>query len=352
MSDLEATSTKPDTTVPRPRPTLREVARLAEVSIKTVSRVINGETTVDPELAERVHRAARALDYRPNLTARNLRSSDGRTRTIGVLLENVANPFSSTIHRAIEDTAGARGFAVFAGSLDEDPVRERTLALALVSRQVDGLIVMPSGDDQSYLAGEQAAGLKLVFVDRSPRGLLADAVVSDNVAGATEGVRHLIAHGHRRIAFLGDKRTIQTATQRFDGYVAALREAGVAVDEQLVRWDLHDEHSAQQAVQELVEQQRPSALFASQNLVTAGAIRGLRALELQHRIALVGLDDFMLADLLEPAITVVSQDPRRIGALACELLFARIDGDESRPHTRPVEMTLRVRGSGEIRPSR
>lgn len=336
---------------PRPRPTMREVARLADVSIKTVSRVINGETRVDPALTERVQRAARALDYRPNLTARNLRSSDGRTRTIGVLLENVANPFSSTIHRAIEDAAAARGFAVFAGSLDEDPVRERTLALALVSRQVDGLIVMPSGDDQSYLSGEQQAGLKLVFVDRSPRGLLADAVVSDNLTGAIEGVRHLVSGGHERIAFLGDRRTIQTATRRFEGYATALREAGLSLDEQLVRWDLHDEQSAQQAVQQLIEQHQPSALFASQNLVTAGAIRALRALGRQHQIALVGVDDFMLADLLEPAITVVSQDPRMIGTLACELLFKRIDSDDSRPQTRLVDMTLRVRGSGEIPPS-
>lgn len=330
---------------------MREVARLAGVSIKTVSRVINGEATVDAQLAERVQLAARALDYRPNLTARNLRSNDGRTRTIGVLLENVANPFSSAIHRAIEDAAGARGFAVFAGSLDEDPVRERTLALALVSRQVDGLIVMPSGDDQSYLAGEQQAGLKLVFVDRSPRGLLADAVVSDNFAGAKLGVEHLIAQGHRRIAFLGDRRIIQTATQRFDGYCAALRDAGLALDERLVCWELHDEQSAQQAVERLVSELQPSALFASQNLVTAGAIRALRALGRQHQIALVGLDDFMLADLLEPAITVMSQDPSMIGTLACELLFARMDGDDSRPYTRLVDMTLRVRGSGEIAPT-
>lgn len=330
---------------------MREVARLAEVSIKTVSRVINGETTVDPELAERVHRAARALDYRPNMTARNLRSSDGRTRTIGVLLENVANPFSSAMHRAIEDTAGARGFAVLAGSLDEDPVRERTLALALISRQVDAVIVMPSGDDQSYLAGEQQAGMKLVFVDRSPRGLLADTVVSDNFAGAMEGVRHLIAHGHRRIAFLGDRKTIQTATQRHDGYVSALREAGLPIEEDLVRWDLHDEQSARHAVEQLISESGPSALFASQNLVTAGSIRGLRALGRQHEIALVGLDDFMLADMLEPAITVVSQDPRTIGRLACELVFKRLDGDQFPPLTERVAMSLIVRGSGEIRPA-
>ena len=108
------------------------------------------------------------LDYRPNLTARSLRSSDGRTRTIGVVLEDVANPFSSSLHRAVEDIASARGVAVFAGSVDEDPERERALALALIARRVDGLIVVPAGEDQSYLANEQRAGLNLVFADRPP----------------------------------------------------------------------------------------------------------------------------------------------------------------------------------------
>jgi LacI family transcriptional regulator len=330
---------------------MREVATLAGVSLKTVSRVINGETSVAADLAERVHRAALQLDYRPNLTARNLRSSDGRTRTLGVLLENVANPFSSAMHRAIEDAAMVRGVAVFAGSVDEDPVRERTLALALVSRQVDGLIVMPTGEDLSYLAVEQQAGLKVVFVDRTPQGLAADAVVSDNVGGAMTGVRHLIAHGHRRIAFLGDRHSIQTAAQRFDGYTAALREAGLPVEEELVRWDLHDESAAQKGAEQMVLEGAPTALFASQNLITAGAIRALRALGRQHQTALVGLDDFTLADLLEPAVTVISQDPTAIGALACERLFNRMDGDASRPQTRMIEMTLRVRGSGEISPA-
>ena len=112
---------------------MRDVAALAGVSLKTVSRVINGESTVAAPLAARVHRAAAALDYTPNMTARSLRSAGGRTRSIGVLLENVANPFSSAIHRAVEDLARPRGFAVLAGSIDEDPARERELALALVA---------------------------------------------------------------------------------------------------------------------------------------------------------------------------------------------------------------------------
>ncbi|MHB8691944.1 MAG: LacI family DNA-binding transcriptional regulator [Solirubrobacteraceae bacterium] len=329
---------------------MRDVAALARVSLKTVSRVINGESTVAPELAERVRRAADRLDYRPNLTARNLRSGDGRTRTIGVLLENVANPFSSAIHRAIEDVASAHGVAVLAVSVDEDPARERELAHALIARRVDGLIVVPASEDHSYLATEQRAGLHLVFVDRPPRLLRADFVLSANAQGAREGVAHLIAAGHRRIAFLGDRRSIATATERHVGYREALTQARIEHDDQLVRWDVTGEGEARDTVHELLAGPAPTALFAGQNMITIGAIRALRDLGAQRRIALVGFDDFPLADMLEPAVTVVSQDPRAIGARACEVLFERMAGDRAPPRTHVQPTRLIPRGSGEIRP--
>ncbi len=330
---------------------MRDVAALARVSLKTVSRVINGESTVDPELAARVHRAATTLDYRPNLTARSLRSSDGRTRTIGVVLENVANPFSSALHRAVEDIARSRGVAVFAGSVDEDPQRERELALALISRRVDGLIIVPAGDDQSYLANEQRAGLNLVFADRPPRLLRADAVWSDNRGGAETAVRHLVAAGHRRIAFLGDLLEIPTAGARYAGYIETLSSAGIELDPELVRLNLHSADAAEAATRDLITAGRPTALFASQNLITIGAIRALRDLDLHERIALVGFDDILLADMLQPAVTVIAQDPAAIGARACEILFQRMDGDTSPVQTYAIPTRLIRRGSGEIPPA-
>jgi len=330
---------------------MRDVAALARVSLKTVSRVINGETTVAPDLATRVHRAAAALDYRPNLTARNLRSSDGRTRTIGVLLENVANPFSSALHRAIEDVARARGVAVFASSIDEDPERERELALALIARRVDGLIIAPAGDDQSYLANERRAGLSLVYADRPPQLLRADTVLSDHAIGARTAVRHLIEHGHVRIGFLGDLREIPTAADRFTGYSQALAASGIDVDEKLVHFDLHSVDAAQAAARSLILGPKPTALFATQNLITIGVLRALRELRLSDRIALVGFDDFLLADILQPAVTVVAQDPAAIGATACRMLFQRMDGDSSPPQTQTIPTRLIARGSGEILPS-
>jgi LacI family transcriptional regulator len=329
---------------------MRDVAALARVSLKTVSRVVNGETTVAPELAARVQSAAATLDYRPNLTARSLRRNDGRTRTIGVLLEDVANPFSSALHRAVEDVARRRGVAVFAGSVDEDPRRERELALALIARRVDGLIVVPAGDDHSYLASDQRSGLSLVFADRQPRLLRADAVVSNNAGGAQAAVRHLLAAGHTRIAFLGDLRKISTATERFAGYAQALSEEGVPLHEDLIRTDLHSMAAAEAATRSLMTGSRPSALFTTQNLITIGAIRALRALGLHERVAMIGFDDIMLADLLQPAVTVIAQDPAAIGAKACEVLFQRMDGDTSPARTHTIPARLIARGSGEITP--
>ena len=335
----------------RSRPTMSDVARLARVGLTTVSRVMNGVSTVDPELAARVLRAAEALDYRPNLTASSLRRVDGKTRTIGLLLENVANPFSSALHRAVEDVARPFGVGVLAGSLDEEPARERELVLRLVGRRVDGLIIVPTANDHSYLLAERRAGTAIVFADRPPRFFDADTVLTDNVAGAREGARHLIAHGHRRIAYLGDLRMIATSSLRHEGFVAELAESGIVVDDFVVRLDLHDIESAERAAVELLSlPQPPTALFTGQNLITIGAIRALRRLGLHHQVALLGFDDVLLADLLDPPVSVVAQDPAAIGREAAQLLFRRLEGDRS-PSQRVVLPTrLIARGSGEIRP--
>jgi LacI family transcriptional regulator len=336
---------------PPGRPTMRDVAALAGVSLKTVSRVINGEPTVDPGLAARVRRAAGQLSYRHNLTASNLRRGDRRSFMIGLMLEDMANPYSSSIYRAVENAARRRGVGVLAGSLDEDPERERELAAALFARRVDGLIVAPAGRDHSYLRNDQQLGTPLVFVDRPSALLPADCVMADNREGAAAGVAHLIRRGHRRIGFLGDLTSIGTARDRYDGYRDALRQAGLPDDPALVRRDLHTDAAAEAAATELLTgPQPPSALFSGQNLVTMGTVRALRSRGAQHRVALVGFDDFSLADLLEPAVSVVAQDVTAIGSLAAEILFRRIDGDSSPPQAHIVPTRIIARGSGEIPP--
>lgn len=335
----------------RARPTMRDVAARAGVSLKTVSRVVNDEPGVSPAMTERVQQAARELGFRLNLGARSLRRSDGRTGTIGLLLADVANPFCSVLHRSIEDLARSRGVAVIAGSLDEQPERERELVSAFTSRRVDGLIMMPTAADQDYLLHERDAGTAMVFVDRPPGLAEADVVLADNRGGAETGVGHLIARGHRHIAFLGDSVRIATAQLRFGGYLDALRLAGVPFAGQHA---IHDVGSVQAAADATVTLLRgrdaPTALFTAQNLVTIGALQALRGLGLQRQVALVGFDDFLLADLLDPPVTVVAQDPQRMGVLAAERLFARADGDTAPFVTEVVPTQLVTRGSGELAP--
>jgi len=333
------------------RPTMRDVAERARVSFKTVSRVVNEEGGVSPGLERRVRRAIEELDFRPNVGARILRRADRRTASIGLLLEDIVNPFSAAVQRAVEDAATPRGVVVYSASLDEDPVRERALAKLFFARHVDGLVLAPAGDDQSYLAGELRSGTAIVCVDRQAHNLPVDSVLTTNEIGAAEAVRHLIAAGHRRIAYLGDRPTIATARQRFDGYRAALVAAGLPLDPALVAHDLRDVSAADGAVTGLLgRDDPPSAVFTAQNLVTIGAVRALRRLGREHTVALVGFDDILLADLLSPGITVVAQDVAEIGRIVADRLFARIGGDDRPPEVRLVPTRLIRRGSGEIRP--
>jgi len=328
---------------------MKEVARVADVSLATVSRVINGTGDVRPDLAERVRHAVNLLGYRRDLTASTLRRADRHSASIGLIIEDVSNPFFSAVHRGVEDVARPRGVLTFVGSSDEMPTRERELAEAFGARGVDGLVIVPCASDQSYLMRDHRAGTALVFVDRPPRYMPGDAVVCDNIGGARSAVEHLLAAGHRRIAFLGDRIGVFTAIERRAGYHAALTEAGIAPDPALERTELYDSELAEAAARELLlGPQRPSAFFTGQNLITIGAIRALRALGMQRKVALAGFDDVVLGDLVDPGITVVAQDPYELGRQAGELLFARLAGLETPDRLVVVPTRLIARGSGEI----
>jgi LacI family transcriptional regulator len=331
---------------------MKDVAAVAGVSLATVSRVVNGREDVRPDLAERVRDAVEVLGYRRDLMASTLRRSDRLSATIGLIIEDVSNPFFSAVHRGVEDVARARGVLTFAGSSDEDPERERELAEAFGARGVDGLVIVPCSSDQGYLTREREAGTALVFADRPPRFIDADAVLTDNEGGARSAVEHLLAAGHRRIAFLGDRPSVFTAVERRRGYLEALAAAGIEEDPALVRLGLDDAEVAAAAVDELLGAwDPPTAVFAGQNLITMGAVRTLRERGLERDVALVGFDDVSLADMVVPGITVVRQDPFELGARAAELLFARLDGfaGESQRMVLPTELV--VRGSGEIAPA-
>jgi LacI family transcriptional regulator len=330
---------------------MRDVAALAGVSLKTVSRVVNAEVGVSTDVRTRVERAIAQLGYQHNLAASNLRRSNARTNTVGVLLQDVSNSFSASLLRSLEDTARQRDVAILTASLDEEADRERALVSSLVRRRVDGLVLMPATHQQGYLVDEVRGGLPVVFVDRPPHGIDADSVTVDNRGGAETGTAHLLAQGHRRVAFLGDLTTIETAGARLEGFRRAHAAAGVGVDPALEVMGLRWEEPAREAVAALLAlADPPTAIFAGRNSLAIGAVRALRDAGRTRDVALVGFDDFPLADVLEPGLTVMRQDVRRIGAEVAKTLFARLDGDEAAPRHVVIEPTLVVRGSGEIRP--
>lgn len=334
------------------RPTMRDVARRAGVSLKTVSRVINGEAGVAEATATRVSVASAELGFQRNDLARSLRQ--GRTSsTLGLVIEDVSNPFYSAIAQAVEGVARERGYMLITASCEEDPERERELVQALLRRRVDALLLVPASRDHGYLADAVMAGTPLVFLDRPPEGIEADTVLLDDRGGARVAVEHLLAQGHRRIAYVADPGELYTAAERLAGYRQAMAAAGAPIPPELVRLDSHDAAQAETVARELLSlplDRRPTAFFTSNNRHTVGALRALRALELEHEVALVGFDDFELATLLAMPTTVVRHNSHDLGRQAAELAFARLDGDTAAPRRIILPTTLVQRGSGELPP--
>jgi DNA-binding LacI/PurR family transcriptional regulator len=332
---------------------MKDVAKAAGVSLMTVSRVVAGEARVAPETAARVEQAVRQLGYQRDDIARNLRAKDRATSTIGVVIDDLANPFFAVMARAVEDEAHRRGFLVLVGSTNDEVRREREVVSAFCARHVDGLVVVPTAGNHAFLRARMKTGTRVVCADRPAKGLDVDTVTVDNLEGAQRAVAHLAGHGHARIGFLGDRQDIWTQQERYAGYVQALRTCGIQEDPALVRHGLRAKSDAAAAVVELMGLPNPpTALFTSNDLITIGAMEGLGqtgAADPAGRVALVGFDDFALADKLSPPLTVVSQDPAAIGSTAASLLFSRIDGDDSPPRNVVLMTRFLVRGSGELR---
>jgi len=331
------------------RPTMNDVARTAGVSLKSVSRVVNDEVGASQETRERVLAAAQALGYRRNDAARALRRSDGRSASIGLVLEDIGNPFASALNRAVEQVASAQGSLVLAVSTNADPDREEQLVYRLLARAVDALLIMSCRRDHRFLQPELDRGVPMVFVDRPPRRLAASTVRVANSKGAHDATAHLIAHGHHRIAFLGDRPSLHTADERTRGYLRALREAGLPADP-AVQWrgQADQQHGAlaMSALLDLADP--PTAVFAGNNLITIGVLATLRRRGLHRQVAVVGFDDLDLAEVMDPPLTVIEQDPGAIGRLATEQVFSRLAGSPSTVKDIVVPTRLVPRGSGEI----
>jgi LacI family transcriptional regulator len=329
------------------RPTLRDVSVLAGVSAKTVSRVVNDDPAVAPATAARVQAAIRELGFQLNPVARSLRV--GRDDAIGLVIENIADPFMAELTGAVEEVARERGMFVVVTSAGYAPENERVVVAGLTNRRVAGLIITPTSGDHSYI-GHSPVRFPTVFVDRPPIQFNSDTVLADNEGGARTATEHLIAHGHRRIAFVGDRLHVYTTRLRYQGFRAAMLDAGIPVDERLIRIDaLGADNSTATMVALLETRPGPTAVISANSRNSLGVVR---ALHLRDRtdVAHVSFDDFQAAESLQPPVTAIYQDPQRLGHQAAELLFDRINGETCPPRRVVLPVKLIVRGSGELPP--
>ncbi|WP_423917328.1 LacI family DNA-binding transcriptional regulator [Frigoribacterium sp. 2-23] len=327
--------------------TLVDVAARAGVSLKTASRALNGEPHVADGTRRRVVQAAEAMDFRLNGPASMLRRGI-RSTVVGFVTGDLANPFYAAIASGLEQELRGRGMQLVVASTDEDPTREQELVDELVSRQVRALVLVSTRASHVDMDRLQERGVRVVFVDRPPVGLEADSVLLDSAAGARSAVEHLLAHGHRRIGFVGDYSRLATHLERLTGFGDALDCAGVTGWRRWVREDRHDAASARSGMRDLLSlAEPPTAVFTSNNRVTIGALTAVRGLDVPP--ALVGFDDFDLADLL--GVTVVSHDPGAMGREAARLALDPVGPGRERPAKRVVVPTRLVpRGSGEVSP--
>ena len=305
---------------PTERATLADVARLAEVSTKTVSRALSGAPNVDPATRDRVRQAAVALRFRPNALARELRTG-GVTSTVGFVIGDLGNPFYTLVAAGVERVLADDGMTLVIAATDDLSRHEQAVVSAMLDRRIRALLLVPIADDHSYLEGERQFGTPIVAVDRPLANAVSDSVVFDNRTGARSGVQALLAAGHRRIAFVGSTESLYTHRERLAGYRDALLAAGLPVDPGLIRTDGPDIAAAAAATEALLgADPAPTAVFAGNNRAAIGVLQA--TWHIGQRIGLLGFDDFELADAL--GISVVAHDPQRMGAVAAGIALRRM----------------------------
>lgn len=328
--------------------TIRDVAQRAGVSVATVSHVINGTRKVAPETAARVRRAMEELDYHPNAVARSLRTR--KTQAIGVVVSDITNPFFATLVRGAEDAAIEAGYSLIVCNSDETPEKEDLYVRLLWRRRMDGLLIAPVRDGASSAVQELARRqMPFVFIDRKAKGVEADAVLSDNVGGAYLATQHLIERGHKRIGIVLGIPGATTTEERLAGYRRALEEAGIPLAEDLVVWGGYRVAGGRRATAKLLSlSDPPTAIFSTNNLMTVGVLKELfhRKVRIPKDVAVVGFDDLEWAEMANPPLTTVAQQPYEIGHRALALLLEQLSGEcESPAREVRIPVVLKLRGS-------
>jgi len=324
--------------------TIRDVARAAQVSTSTVSHVINGTRYVSPDTRERVLQAMAELNYSPNRLARSLRNN--RTLTLGVLLPNSANPFFAELLLGIENVCFERGYNIIMGNASDDPQRELEYLQVLLSRQVDGILLISTGAYNESLALLASHETPVVMVDRTADIPTVDEILTANKQGGVLATEYLLGLGHRRIGCITGPSYLTPSAERVEGYTEALQTAGVPLDEALiVNGDFLHESGYRATRQLLALPVPPTAIFACNDLMAVGAICALHeaGLGVPEDVSVVGYDDIPLASYTVPRLTTIAQPAREIGQLAAERLIARLQHNSTPPaHQRlPVHLVKR-----------
>lgn len=339
---------------PRSAPTVLDVAARAGVSPMTVSRVLSGGTNVRGHMRARVERAVEELGYHRNENARSIRPGH-HSGLVGVMITNLSNPYYAEMLLGIEEVLSRSGRRILVGNTNEDEKLESKLIADFVGRQVEGLIAVPTGQDPSRWTPVRLGRAPLVLASRAVPGSEADTVLISDVSGAFQATMSLLAEGHRRIAFLGNRVSVFTGQRRYDGYRQAHEEYGLEPVDELVRQGQQDVHSAERAMAELLGLvDPPTAVFAANNRNTVGAIRAIRARELKSDkdsrrssalppIRLFGFDPFEFADMSPVPLSIVDHDARELGRQAAGMLIERLDSGMSQPLARLLELPISLR---------
>jgi LacI family transcriptional regulator, galactose operon repressor len=330
--------------------TIRDVARLARVSVATVSAVINNKDIVRPELKRRVQEAMAALDYHPDHVARSLRVR--RSQTIGMVIPDVTNPFFTDVMRGVEDVASQNGYSVILCNADENPEQERRCLSNLFSRRVDGVLLAPT---DMHAAEDRLTKRRfpMVFFDRVPPGFKGAAVTTDSFDAAYEATRHLIELGHRRIAIITGRLDLSNGRDRLEGFRKAMQEAHLPIrDEYVPRGDFRLE-SGYRCARELMQLHAPpTAIFSCNNKMTLGLMRALAELSIPcpQRVSVFGFDDFDWSAAFNPRLTTVAQHTFEMGKRAMEMLLKKMKpvNEDSEPEEESIvvlKAELRLRDS-------
>jgi LacI family transcriptional regulator len=329
------------------RATVYDVARVAGVSIKTVSRVVNGSEQVTEDTRLRVLAAVTELAYVRNAVAHSLRTGSGDA--IGVVIDSIADSFFARLVSVIEERMLADGIGVLIASTGRSSSRERAQVARLAGQNIRALLIAPIGTEHSYIPA-LAPGLPVVLVDRGWELPGYDTVMVQDRAGARSAVEHLVAYGHRRIAFIGDSEALPTIAQRCLGYRDGLVAHKIEPDELLVRTGCGEPDSAASTTAELLALENPpTAIFSSNPRASLGVVRSLHQ-DGRTDVAMISFGDFALADSLRPAITFVDQDPTPIAEAAVGLLLSRMRGERAPATDFALPVNVISRGSGELPP--